>query len=407
MENQAKDSIVASQTSKSESENWDLTKVNELAKIRTYKARTSIMLNGKPNTDQAERTYVITGNGRGGTSMVTGVAHLLGLELHPAGSGNLEDRQFIHISQGRSTENGKSHIKLDLTAEEIYDRLRERVDLYNSEEQVWGWKDPSVDNYLPQIQDSLRNPHLIVVFRDVVAVASAIIAADETNNMMAQVDPLHHKAKQVISAEDALQFVADRYARYESLIDELKWPTLLVSYERGRAFPEQLAEEMSEFLGLELTDENLKSILAYIQPTGGYLLQGHSADLIKKKNPLAQVLRNVGETEAAPDTVSAAASTSGGTDAALASKIDQMSRAVDYLVGRSVGKTGTGSGEQSGGTGAQQNDLLEYLLKKIEHQEATLNYLVQKTEQLAASSSRKPWDKVIPQRNNAAARNSE
>jgi len=270
---------------------WDLTNLDSLAQMKLYDARTTLVVNGPARTDLSNRTYIITGSGRGGTTMVTGVAHLLGLELNPGGVGNLEDPQFVNVAQGRRPEKGKTHEPHNLSREETVEYLRNRVITNNQHNSVWGWKDPGVDSYLTDISSELRNPHFIVVYRDPIAVATALIAADETNVLMAEKDPLRHKVGTVITPEQAYNMVTQHYSRYWELLNELKWPTLLVSYERGRSQPLQLAAEMADFLGLELTAEVTQNILAYVSNSGGYFHMPQAMNTILNKNPIAEVLK--------------------------------------------------------------------------------------------------------------------
>lgn len=116
-------------------------------KVRTerYTAQPTSIENGPIESESEHRTYLIIGNGRGGTSMVAGVAHLLGLELNAPKGGGFEDHDFTRVSQGLVPEGPP--LPLDLSPEEITARLRATVELRNSQHDVWGWKDPSADLY--------------------------------------------------------------------------------------------------------------------------------------------------------------------------------------------------------------------------------------------------------------------
>jgi len=266
---------------------WDISNVSALSRMKLYDARTSIIINRPADLDLPDRTYVIGGNGRGGTSMVAGVAHLLGLELNPSGPGNLESRPIVALARGRNPENSLEN--LDLSRDEIMRRLGEQIDAFNAKDEVWGWKDPSAENYILDILGHIRNLHLIVVFRDPVAVATALLGANDTARHRARIQS-EYQGPGALAAEDAFRTADDRYTRYWNLALELGCPTLLVSYERGRANPEQLAAEMAEFLGMPITPEIEQSIVRYVSPKGGYLKTTSAMSKELKVNPIASVI---------------------------------------------------------------------------------------------------------------------
>lgn len=214
---------------------------------RTPETRVTVVENPPVEADEPQRTYVIVGNNRGGATMVAGVAHLLGLDLKFINPGNLEDPEFANGSRGiiatGSTDSAAAQT-------DQISSLSSVIDSRNSEFDVWGWKDPYADAYLPQIIGELRNPHLIVVWRDPAATATSMMVANDTG------------------ADDAFTEVLEQQLRYWRLVHELKVPALMVSYERGRLRPAELAEEMAAFLGMDLTDDLVAQITEYCSPTG-------------------------------------------------------------------------------------------------------------------------------------------
>jgi len=225
----------------------------EKVRVRPYKASVTATLNASAKSQEDRRTYIITGNGRGGTTMVAGVAQILGLDLNPTKTFNLEDASFALVAQGINPEKGKESEKLTLTATELVKNLRDNVARRNDSQLVWGWKDPSVEEYLSDIYSDLRNPHLIIVWRDPAAVATAMMAVN------------------YLDTYEAFRVVLDRYMRYLQLARELRCPTLMVSYERSRLDPDQLAADLAEFLGMNLDEEKLAEIRKFVSPQGGYL----------------------------------------------------------------------------------------------------------------------------------------
>lgn len=196
-----------------------------------------------------ERTYIIVGNGRGGTSMVAGVAAALGLPItSDKHSVNFEDAEIVNAAQGRDPEGRKLNTSASKDIKNVLDVIRKR----NESLPVWGWKDPSADMYLEKIARGVRNPHIICVWRDLTAVASSHLALE-------QIHPF-----------DAFEMSFSRYERYWRLLKKFKYPTLMVSYERGRSRPAEMAREIAAFIGLPYHEDVERKVLEFVSPNGGY-----------------------------------------------------------------------------------------------------------------------------------------
>jgi hypothetical protein len=192
----------------------------------------SIVLNAL-STPEAQRTYVILGTRRGGTSMVAGVARALGLDLGDVGERkNNEDPRF----QNRHVE-----------------KMRQTIDLRNSRADVWGWKYPAAGNYLPDVWAKLRNPHLIIVYRDPVAAAVSQSRYDRTQAARTVRLSLH-ESNANCNLNMGLALAVDR-------------PCLLVSHERASRDPDALITDTAKFLHVdEVSDVLRERIREYVQP---------------------------------------------------------------------------------------------------------------------------------------------
>lgn len=198
----------------------------------TREYTTSVILN-PPAELEGQRTYTIFGTRRGGTSMVAGVARALGLDLGEVGQRkNNEDPRF----QNRPMP-----------------QMREAIEKRNAEHDVWGWKFPAAGNYIPELSNSLRNPYLIVVYRDPVAAALSQARRDRAFNRRSTRLALHESSANN-AVNTGLALATDR-------------PCLLVSNERAVADPEGLIDDIAAFLGQEPPAGALREkILAYIKP---------------------------------------------------------------------------------------------------------------------------------------------
>lgn len=179
----------------------------------------------------SDRTYVIAGVERGGTSPIAGAARVLGLYLGDGLHRNNEDPLFVHRG---------------------YRETIEAIKLRNSSHSVWGWKFPKAFLSLPLYLEHLRNPHLIVVFRDPVATALG-----------------HHKWSGVGIVKPT-QFQLSEAQAYNSmnLTHALTsgMPVLLISYEKWLAHTAAGIDELAKFLRLEPPTKALKNrLLEYLQ----------------------------------------------------------------------------------------------------------------------------------------------
>lgn len=165
-----------------------------------------------------ERTYIIFGLPRGGTTMAAGVARLCGLNIGDDLPDNAEDPAFNPIAQAR---------KGIATA-----NMRNAIAGRNAAYKCWGWKYPAAAKYLPKLRQSLRNPCLIVVFRDPVATQLRNFAKGN-------------------GVEQIINNALKAQKRNWNLVRKWSAPTLLVSYEKAVAEPENFIEHMCNFLKTE------------------------------------------------------------------------------------------------------------------------------------------------------------
>lgn len=177
------------------------------------------------------KTIVILGVARGGTSMVAGAAREMGIDLGSHLGENHEDKRFIE-------KNLKS--------------VRARIAARNEEAETWGWKMPHSLEYIEKIEGELRNPHIVLVWRN--TLASAISQVNRSN----------------ADIQVALDFSAGRLMEMVQKVKLLNSPTLMINYEAAIQDKEEFLKVYSEFLGVELTDEMQDRCLKFIDPAVGY-----------------------------------------------------------------------------------------------------------------------------------------
>ena len=130
-----------------------------------------------PPTATAEKTVVVLGAFRGGTSMVAQLLRALGVFMgdefaHPDQEyGNLEDREFQQLLHRKDLLTREDISSTDFSAAEI-GTLKTLVGQRNRQHPLWGWKYPGTVLWCLHAGLScyLRNPHFITVFRDPLAI---------------------------------------------------------------------------------------------------------------------------------------------------------------------------------------------------------------------------------------------
>ncbi|ADN08332.1 lipopolysaccharide biosynthesis protein [Sulfurimonas autotrophica] len=201
-------------------------------------------------TKKSERkTICALGSARGGTSMVSGLLRIMGVnmgdDLDPDTN---EDKDFLHASnpiEDIYNIHSEGH-------EKVKKKLINLINKKNEQYKVWGWKDPQGMMYFDKIDSFLREPYCIIIYRDPLA-----ITQKEIN------DGIH---KDIIST---LEFVVNH--RFKELVNVTKfiqqknYPLLLISYERSLRDKENLIQTLADFLNLELSQEVVDKCKDYVK----------------------------------------------------------------------------------------------------------------------------------------------
>lgn len=187
-----------------------------------------------PGTDaQTQRTIIVSGIGRSGTSMIASVLAGLGiLSTADAYPTTLDDREFLHLFRHSNIEN-------------IAAAIRAR----DSRNDIWAFKLPSIHGYMrPDGIRAFRNPRMVMVFRDPVATA------------------VRHSIAEYMDAEfsffENIQGMQD-IARF---IESVDCPMLLVSYEKAISSPDNLVAILAEFCGVAVDAAQRDRLRTIVQP---------------------------------------------------------------------------------------------------------------------------------------------
>lgn len=185
----------------------------------------------RPGSDSPTKTIVIIGAQRGGTSMVAGVARELGVNLGRNLGNNHEDPEFI--------------------TEDLYE-IRRVVARRNADNDVWGWKMPHSSLYIAGLLPEIRDPFVIVVFRNLMAVVES------------------HMKRSGADFATAFEVAAEREAQVAATVPAIKCPLMVVNYDKAIRKPDTLVDQLCAFLHLQPSDNGRQRALEMINPKRGY-----------------------------------------------------------------------------------------------------------------------------------------
>ena len=216
-----------------------------------------------------QRTVVVLGTARSGTSMTGGMLDILGVDLgstaYPTGStptGAFEDEDFgrLHKEILNSSAQGKTYFDPPIPEQILAqrDRFAQRIENLILEKSrgksFWGWKHPptilTIELYLPY----LVNPHFIVVFRNPLGIARSTV--EHTSR--------HKDNLDIFRALKLVNFYYGEIFRFIECHPEL--PKIFISFEEIIDNPVREAGRLAEFLGIELTDEKITNIDKLVIP---------------------------------------------------------------------------------------------------------------------------------------------
>ena len=169
-----------------------------------------------------QKTFVVLGNYRGGTTMIAGVLMALGVHMGNPSTMRIhrEDRDFwqqpCHVVQTLISWRNKHH-------------------------DVWGWKDPAVVNYVERLH--LRNPHYIAIFRDPWAVAKSEEARQGSI----------HFPEKFTTVESAMMRVNQTNAKIVDFLDFQPAPVFMTSYEHWIRFTVSELTRLKDFLDVPVS----------------------------------------------------------------------------------------------------------------------------------------------------------
>ncbi len=191
----------------------------------------------KPNRLSKEKTVIVLGVARGGTSMIAGTLHHLGIAMGENLSAVYEDIALSTAIEQNQTK-------------DIASIITQR----NTTFPIWGWKRPSAIQHIQAWHGKFRNPYYVVVFRDLFSIANR---------------------NRISMLSDVVSNMQDANRQFESMLDfvaALKEPTLLVSYEKAMADPLHFVQMLCNFIDIN-AETATHTAVEFIKPNPEHYLK--------------------------------------------------------------------------------------------------------------------------------------
>lgn len=203
--------------------------------------------------NKKDSTFLVIGQARSGTSMVGAILNEIGIPIGEKIGPVYEDNELGTFMDS-------------LKKGEVSANFLNAINSRNEQHCNWGWKRPDLYSILSTILPHIRNPHLVCIMRDPIAVASRNMVSLGGEKDKAVILDLHYQA--IFEQKQILDAVV-----YE------KRPTLLLSYEKALSRPINFIKSLSNFAGKDLTEKEIQKFAEFISPNNlGYSLRARKVD---------------------------------------------------------------------------------------------------------------------------------
>lgn len=186
------------------------------------------------NTGVENKTIVVLGFARGGTSLISGMLREFGVFMGENAHALKHEIDLFH-------ENDSSQTIID------------RVEDLDKQHKMWGWKSPRAVFFVDKLACYLSNPHFIIALRNPIAVCQSV--------------GRHNKLPMEVTMRD----IAPVFSAIAEFTSRCPYPLALFNFDEVGDSPRQLVEDLREFLGISDPDGTLASNATdFFHAEGGY-----------------------------------------------------------------------------------------------------------------------------------------
>jgi hypothetical protein len=224
---------------------------------------------GDVTDKQKQKTVIVIGTARSGTSVTGGMLSSLGVDMGNVGyptksnpRGAFEDRDFerFHKEMFNAIDGGKTYWDPP-TRERVLEekpavdaRIARLIAEKAKGQSLWGWKHPrqvlTIDLFLPYVE----NPHFVMVFRNPLEIAYSSV--EHTKNRARSVDLITGLKLANFYQKEMVDFL-DRYPQF---------PAILVTFDDIVRQPMKEAARLAEFLDIDLDEKKRKAVEHMVIP---------------------------------------------------------------------------------------------------------------------------------------------
>ncbi len=186
----------------------------------------------KKAIEQEQKTLIVIGVVRGGTSLVAGTIDKLGIFT------GKKSRPPVY----------EDVVLAELFEKNNYDAAQKIIDEYNANHDIWLFKRPSVINYIDDVNQLFRNPIYLIIFKDIFSVSNR-------NSISMTTDTIQ-----------GLKKAHDEYSKILSFINKNEINGYLLSYEKIMQNTENFVETMITLLDTDIDETKREKAMRFIEP---------------------------------------------------------------------------------------------------------------------------------------------
>lgn len=182
--------------------------------------------------EEKEKTLVVIGVARGGTSLIAGTLDKLGIF---------------------TGESSRAPVYEDVLLAELFEKgnfsdAKKVIDAYNSKHKIWLFKRPSIIDYIYDVNKLFRNPIYLIIFKDIFSISNRN-SISMNNELLEGLNRAHND-----------------YSKILSFINQNKINGYLLSYEKIMQNSENFVETMSALIGTDIDKTKREEAIRFIEP---------------------------------------------------------------------------------------------------------------------------------------------
>lgn len=207
------------------------------------------------------KSVLVLGNARSGTSMTAGILNTLGVDFYETGKlkknveqnpkGTFENADFIDITSKMHQDYKDGGKPMNAVIQTHGPRLQQLIRKY--EKDLWGFKSALTHHFLKAILPMLKNPHIVVVVRNLY---------DNALSWQVHMKDVYGSDVSLDYAIQNMMKSQDRLMRYSL---GAQCPKIFTSYEAIKRDPWLESQRLAKFVGVDPTPQK-QAILEFIMP---------------------------------------------------------------------------------------------------------------------------------------------